>query len=447
MKYLHPVPNFPQLLSQHADKLLQLAELAREETNRTDAYRSWEDIRYRSGPGGISSEEWWLGIKFNRLQARHTLPLCSQSGKAFNYAINNLFLRQLHFIDSMAGGSLRSDSSTTPNRNNRTHYLVTSLEEESIMSSILEGASVTRADAKAMLREKRTPRDTDERMIANNYRTLRQIIDWKDERLTPERLLSLHSLMTEDTLDSPGREGSWRQESDHVRIEDERTGDIVYTPPPAVQVPQLMQALCDFANTEEENNYLHPVLKAIILHYWLAYVHPFTDGNGRTARALFYWYMLRHDYWLFEYITISKEIRSKKNGKSYYDAFRYTDMDDKDLNYFISDQLLTISRAIESFYAYIRSKKKEQDNLLVHVNAQRNLNLRQREVLTRVLKDSELTLTFEAHANTFRVARQTARTDLLELAELGYLLHRKQGRTNVFTAVADLEERLQETKC
>ncbi len=447
MKYLHPVPDFAQLLSRHADKLLQLAELAREESNRTDAYRSWEEIRYRSAPGGISCEEWWLGIKFNRLQSRQTLPLRSQSGKAFNFAINNLVMRQLHLIDTMAGGSLHNDASTTLSSKSGANYLVTSLEEESIMSSILEGASVTRADAKTMLRENRTPRDTDERMIANNYRTMQQVIAWKDDKLTPERLLSLHRLMTEGTLDSPSREGCWRQESDHVRIEDERTGDIVYTPPPAAQVPELMQGLCDFANSEDESNYLHPVLKAIILHYWLAYVHPFTDGNGRTARSLFYWYMLRHDYWLFEYITISKEIRSKRNGRSYYDAFRFTEMDDKDLNYFISDQLLTISRAIEGFYDYIRSKKKEQDNLLVHVNAQHNLNSRQREVLTRVLKDSELTLTFEAHANTFRVARQTARTDLLELAELGYLLHRKQGRTNVFTAIPDLEERLRQAKC
>ncbi len=447
MKYLHPVPNFSQLLSKHADKLLHLARLASEETNRTDAYRSWEEIRYRSGPEGISSEEWWLGIKFNRMQARQSIPLCSKSGKAFNYTINNLVMSRLHFIDSMAGGSLRSDSSTTLNRRNGANYLVTSLEEESIMSSILEGASVTRADAKSMLRENRNPNSVDEQMIANNYRTMQQIIAWKDEKLTPERLLSLHRLMTEGTLDTPAREGSWRQETDHVRIEEELTGEVIYMPPPAARVPQLMQSLCDFANDYEDGQYLHPVLKAIILHYWLAYVHPFTDGNGRTARTLFYWYMLRHDYWLFEYITISKEIRSKKNGRSYYDAFRHTEMDDKDLNYFISDQLLTISRAIESFYEYIRSKKKEQDALLVQLRSQLTLNARQREVVTTLLKDSELVLTFEAHANTFRVARQTARTDLLGLAELGYLLHQKQGRTNVFMAAPDLEKRLASAKC
>ncbi len=447
MKYLHPVPDFGQLLSKYADKLLRLAQLAREETNRTDTYRSWEEIRYRSGPENISSEEWWLGIKFNRLQARQTIPLCNKNGKPFNYAINNLVMRHLHDIDSMAGGMLRSDASINLSRQSRTNYLVFSLEEESIMSSILEGASVTRADAKAMLRENRPPNGVDERMIANNYRTMQQIIAWKDDPLTPDRLLSLHTLMTEGTLDSPGREGHWRQASDNVRIEEEFSGEVIYTPPPAAKVPQLMQDLCDFANQESDSDYLHPVLKAIILHYWLAYVHPFTDGNGRTARTLFYWFMLKNDFWLFEYITISNEIRRKRNGRSYYDAFRYTEMDDEDLNYFISDQLLTITRAIESFYAYIRSKRKEQDTLLEHIDGQRDLNARQRQVLTALLKDSDMMMTFESHMNTYHVTRQTARTDILELLEKGYLICRKEARAHQFFAAPNLEKLLGNAKC
>ncbi len=208
-----------------------------------------------------------------------------------------------------------------------------------------------------------------------------------------------------------------------------------------------MQDLCDFANNEDGANYLHPVLKAIILHYWLAYVHPFTDGNGRTARALFYWAMLKHDFWLFEYITISNEIRKKKHGKSYYYSYRYTEMDDEDLNYFISDQLLTISRAIESFYDYLKSKKKEQDKLLAHIDGQLDLNARQRQVLTSLLKDSEMMMTFESHMNTFHVTRQTARTDILELVNKGYVICRKQARAHQFYAAPNLEKLLGTAKC
>ncbi len=440
MKRLRPTPNLNELLSKHANNLFHLAQLAREETSRTDAYRSWDEISYRPTPEHISSEEWWLGIKFNRLQARESIPLKTPAGKSFNYAINNLVLKQLHYIDSMAGGMLGSDSSTTLTSKNKANYLVSSLVEESIMSSILEGASVTRANAKAMIRENREPKGIDELMIANNYRTMRQIITWKDEKLTSGHLLSLHRMMTEGTLDNPERVGNWRKESDNVRVEEEFTGEIVHLPPPADRVPQLIQELCDFANSADDKDFLHPVLKAVILHFWLAYVHPFTDGNGRTARALFYWMMLKHDFWLFEYITISNEIRKKKNGRSYYEAFRHTEMDDEDLNYFISDQLLTISRAIESFYDYIRSKKKEQDELLVHVHDQLSLNARQRQLLTSLIKDSGMVISFESYAAEFQVVRQTARTDLLKLEEKGFLIRRKQGKANIFLAAPNLEE-------
>src|SRR5205814_10028127 len=60
----------------------------------------------------------------------------------------------------------------------------------------------------------------------------------------------------------------------------------------------------------------HPMVRSMILHFWLAYDHPFVDGNGRTARALFYWSMLRNGYWMFEYITISKIILSGPDRKS-----------------------------------------------------------------------------------------------------------------------------------
>lgn len=51
------------------------------------------------------------------------------------------------------------------------------------------------------------------------------------------------------------------------------------------------------------------MLRAILLHFWLAYDHPFEDGNGRTARSLFYWYMRTQGYWLVEYLLISNILR------------------------------------------------------------------------------------------------------------------------------------------
>ena len=73
----------------------------------------------------------------------------------------------------------------------------------------------------------------------------------------------------------------------------------------------MIEALCDYANRETDD-FEHPTIKAIALHCWLALIHPFADGNGRTARALFYLFMLKNDYWLFEYLSISRVILRRR---------------------------------------------------------------------------------------------------------------------------------------
>jgi Fic family protein len=76
-------------------------------------------------------------------------------------------------------------------------------------------------------------------------------------------------------------------------------------------LPERMRALCAFANMRTGvDGFVHPIVRAIILHFMLAYDHPYVDGNGRTARALFYWSALKDGYWLIEYVSISRIIIS-----------------------------------------------------------------------------------------------------------------------------------------
>jgi Fic family protein len=98
-------------------------------------------------------------------------------------------------------------------------------------------------------------------------------------------------------------------------------------------LPQRLEALCQFANKPQEKASLHPVIRAILLYLWQGYDHPFRNGNGRSARALFYWRMLREGYWLFEFISISTVLKnaSAQYGRSYL----YTETDDNDATYFV----------------------------------------------------------------------------------------------------------------
>ncbi len=215
----------------------------------------------------------------------------------------------LHWLDRHSAGSIQSRDVITNNQTRNT-YLIRSLVEEAINSSQLEGASTTRDVVKEMIRQGRDPADHSEQMILNNYRAMQFIRDIKNEDLTPSMVFELHHLVTENTLDS-GKPGCFRTSADDIHVVDSVTHEYLHTPPPADDLPKRLQQLCDFANSNEnsEKTFLHPVIKAITVHFMLAYDHPFCDGNGRTSRALFYWGMAKHGYWLMDFISISAIIK------------------------------------------------------------------------------------------------------------------------------------------
>ena len=153
-----------------------------------------------------------------------------------------------------------------------------------------------------MIRTGRPPRTNGERMILNNYRTMQRVAEWKELPLDAALLFEMHRMVTDRTLEDPAAAGRLRKADEPITVQDDITGEVYHYPPPAGSLPTRLQALCDFANAgtstaaHPPTRFVHPVVRAILLHFWLAYDHPFVDGNGRTARALFYWSMLRQGY-------------------------------------------------------------------------------------------------------------------------------------------------------
>ena len=250
-----------------------------------------------------------------------------------------------------------------------------SLVEESITSSQLEGASTTREVAKQMIMEKRRPRDRSERMIMNNYQTMERILGLRHQDMTRELLLEIHSLVTEDALDNPSAHGRFRRPDENIVLSDDY-GEVFHVPPPAAELEARIDSLLLFANRTDPARFVHPFLKSMILHFLLAYEHPFVDGNGRTARALFYWSMLKHGYWLFEYITISKIIL--KSPVRYGMAFLHSETDDNDLTYFLLYHADVVLAAIDELYQYIDRRTKEVTAANAELKSQKGLNHRQR---------------------------------------------------------------------
>lgn len=404
-----------------------------------EEYWHWDEIRHRTPPTGLSHQEWWLGLKLGRVAQYRHLPLLDTKNQPFRYFTTDPILAFLHDVDLRAGGSVGMGEQV-PNHETRNQYHVSSLMEEAITSSQLEGAATTREVARDMLRTGRPPRDVSERMILNNYLTMRRLSEWRNKPLTQELVFEIHRLITQQTLDDESAAGRFRRKNETICVEDE-TGEILHVPPPASELAERMTRMCDFANAPDgEQPFLHPVMRAIILHFWLAYDHPFKDGNGRTARALFYWLMLRREFWLFEFVSISQILR--KSQVQYARSYLHTETDDNDLNYFILHQLKVIRLAVDALHDYIKRKTSETRQLSSALRGRDDINYRQEAILNRAIRHPGTVFTTESHRTSHDISYFTARADLLGLEKLGFLQKRKRGKGFVFEAATDLTARL-----
>src|SRR5690606_18874059 len=323
--------------------------------------------------------------------------------------------RALHEFDLHIGEKLGSDNIIPTEK--KYIYLISSIMEEAIASSQIEGAVTTRREAKEMLRKNAKPRNKSEQMIMNNYMTIKHIVNVKDQPLTLDGLLEIHRLITHLTLDNDNDEGRFRTDNE-VNVVDATDGEIVHVPPDHAEVPALMNELIDFFNDKNQDEFIHPIVKGCIIHFMIGFIHPFVDGNGRCARALFYWYLLRRGYWLMEYLSISRLIvRSKAQ---YARAFIYSEIDDNDLTYFIHYKLKTMTLAYHSLVEYIQRKIREKKRL-IQFHRIKGINERQATIIKWVFDDPDILLTVKEVETRLGISNQTSRNDLVGLVEMGYL--------------------------
>jgi len=403
-----------------------------------DKYLHWDKLRYYTPPDGFSNEQWWLAIKKQRQSMFKQLPLSDKYQKPFQYLTNDFITEALHRIDQSVT-TFNQMPEQIQNTETKNHYYVNSLIQEAFTSSQLEGATATRIVAKEMIRTGRLPIDKSEQMILNNFAAMKRINALKDEPLSKELVFDIHQLVTEKTLDDSSAAGRFLKAPEKVHVID-MYNEVFHDPPPADQLEERMAAMCDFANGKTPRYFVHPVIRAVILHFWLAYDHPFVDGNGRTARALFYWLMLRGRYWLFEFISISQII--VKAPAKYARAFLYTETDDNDLTYFIHYHLDIILQAIKALNEYIERKTKRLQAIENQLRGIIVLNHRQRTLISHALRHPHQKYTFKSHQISNNIVYQTARTDLLDLEKRGLLTSQKIGKTWYFTPLSDIEEKL-----
>lgn len=376
-----------------------------EKINETFEY--WDSIKYKKCPTGCTPQQLWTFVK----AARRINNIKVWDKYDVRLSLTNSMQKMCHQFDMYWGGSWGNNSII--DTNNKEQYLISSLMEEAIYSSQMEGAATTRKVAKEMLLKKMTPKDKSQQMIHNNYQTIQYIVEHKDEPLSEELLLQIHRLMTDNTMQNPEDAGRFRNNNDVV-VENGITHETVHTPPSYKDIPQFIKDLCVFFNDENPRQFIHPIIRGIVIHFMISFVHPFVDGNGRTARAMFFWYMLREGYWLTEYLSISRVIAKSK--KAYEKAFLYTEADGMDIGYFVAYNLRVLEQSFKQLQAYIKRKQEEKKAASLFLRMG-NFNERQAQIIKLFADDPNTLVTIKDLEVRFGVSPTTAKTDIIGLLE------------------------------
>jgi len=413
-------------------------------TDSQGRYLHWSQLKWRLPKDQAASI--WKAIKFKRMSQYKRLTLTDEAGQPFQYCTPHSMEAMLYQLVKIAGGNVGAIADSVASDNLQNKFLVSSLiMEEAITSAQLEGASTTREVAKKMLEEEREPVNEDERMILNNFLLLKYAEQHKSSTLTTDVILEFHRIATSGTTENNVIPGQFRIDND-IYIED-GDGNIAHQPPDFSLIVDRIQALCTFANTEHTglngSDFIHPVIKAIILHFMLGYEHPFRDGNGRTARAVFYWFMLRSEYHLFKYVSISKLLKEKP--KDYGLSFMYTEKDDNDLTYFIYYQLEIITRAFDELKRYLDKKADEFKKIsetLEKTAWGNKLNFIQKDLIKKAVKEPGRVFSSKAVSSAYSVSVNTARTHLEKLTEMKLFFSTKDGKTILYIAPSDILTRL-----
>jgi len=435
MKKPQKPPDFGRVWSDYLDKYNDLANRVNQKNEESEEIRKlirkyneqeyihWDDLRRKK----ISFDPitFWFILRTIRSTKYREIRIGDEK---FSFYTPENFQKQLHLIDKASPASFDWLFGEFPSEANKNQYLSNSLMEEAIASSQLEGAATTRSAAKKILREGRMPKNTSERMIVNNYRTIRRLKELRDKPLSRELVLEIHHEITLETLEIESDETDFRTTDDIVVGSKADPTKIYHYPPEVSKIPAMIDDLIVFANEDDE--FIHPIVKAIILHFLIGYIHPFNDGNGRTARAIFYWFALKHHYDLLEYISISRIYVHAP--VQYSRAYQLTETDSNDMTYFIDFNIHIINQAFEDLKQYIIHKKEEEAESLQLVEQIPDLSFRQAEILRDFIRHPTRPYTISEISGKYKISLPTARTDLLLLEGKGKLKKYQDGKRQVF---------------
>lgn len=384
----------------------------------TNKYLTKDQLRYRVKAADFNA--YWADIEKQRLENSIKLPLLDKEKRNLYYNLTEETIQNINQIEELAKKANIED--IIPD-DIKSSSLVETLIDEAFSSSVIEGAHSTRKRAMEMILNQEAPVNKSEKMILNNYTTLKYTMDNIDRDIDHDYIIDIWKMLTINTLDKEDITTGYRDRDVFVKSSE----SIIYQGPEPKDVIPMMDSLTNYINSIEDIN---PIIKSCIIHYYFVYVHPFIDGNGRTARALMNLYLIKYEMDFFKYFSISKILTEKRSA--YYKAIKCSEDFGSDLTYFIdfySKLLLDTIKSIKQSYVNTYGQKLVFDTL---VDKNIIINDREEKLITSLLKGKRLIIDVKDYTKMMKVVQETGRKDLDNLYNIGILSKIKRGNKYIY---------------
>ncbi|MFH1387240.1 MAG: Fic family protein [bacterium] len=240
-------------------------------------------------------------------------------------------------------------------------------------STAIEGNPLTLNQVNAISRgEKTGVPQIHEKEVTNYLEAMHWIEKNAHTKITEESFLNLHQMLTQNLLPAEAS-GKYKIKQNFVANE---KGVKIYTPPTPEETPGLVGELVSWLEKKETKD-LHAILVCAILHHRLVSIHPFSDGNGRIARAIGTWLIFQRGYDTHHIFSLDEFFAG--NRQFYYQKIEQARELDDDLTYWIE-------YVAEGIIKTLKDAKKRIEDLQVSSKHKLLLSPRQEE-LVRIIRD------------------------------------------------------------
>jgi Fic family protein len=288
-------------------------------------------------------------------------------------------------------------------------------------STAIEGNPLTLEEVSALAagREIMVSRK-DKQEVLNYLEALDRIPEFA--KRTPFRskdFLEIHRVVTKETLENPKDEGIIRKQQ--VFVGNRITGEVVYMPPPTEEVPKLVDNFLKWLNSNELNE-MDSVIQAGITHYEIARIHPFIDGNGRTARVMASLVLYKQGFDLKRYFALDDYY--DQDRRSYYAALKNVDQKTLDLTgwleYFTEGVAVSLKTVKEKVIGLSKDIK------ILKEKGQIALTERQMKIVERIVEKGKITN--REMRGILGLSDEGVRKEISKLMKLGVVTKKGKGR-------------------